>query len=102
MPLRGMNQNQNQNQSQNAPEGAGDLIYVGQAWVAEAIAQQEEHLRRVRCCSGSREKSEPVIGLAHSWDQFSPAPGASPYQACWRCGVTRTLEDWERRTAQST
>lgn len=55
-------------------------------WVPEAIAEQEEYLKRMRSCGD-------VLGSAHRWDTFSAAPGAS-YEACWRCRVTKTPADY--------
>lgn len=72
-----------------------DLIYAGQQWITDAIAQQEEYLRRRRECSGSAECVEPVLGLSHSWETFSTAPDGPSYQACWRCRVTRSDEDFQ-------
>lgn len=81
------------------PHPNGDLINTGQPWITEAVAQQEEDLRRSRSCTGGSGKTRPMIGLAHSWDRFSPAPGHKIYEACWRCGVTRTDEDYQRKLA---
>lgn len=92
MPYVGMTTNEH-------PSPPADLVYTGQTWIAEAIAQQEEHLRRSRSCSGSPTRTDPVVGMSHSWDRYSPAPGHETYQACWRCRVTRTDEDWQRKVA---
>jgi hypothetical protein len=53
--------------------------------IAEAIAEQEEHIKRQTSCGG-------VIGRSHRWDRFAAKPGMY-YEACWRCRVTRTSED---------
>lgn len=56
--------------------------------IAEAIAQQEEYLKRIRTCSAGRF-------LPHAWETYSTAPGGPKYQACWRCKVTKTDEDYQ-------
>lgn len=63
-----------------------DLINAGQEWIAEAIAEQEEHIKRTQSCQDRR-------GQAHSYDQFSATPGKH-HRQCWRCGVTETAEDY--------
>lgn len=62
--------------------------------IKDAVAQQEEYLRRVKSCAG-RPDSDPIIGMSHSFDQFSPRPGVYVRQ-CWRCRVTESPQDWER------
>lgn len=57
------------------------------AVIREAIARQDEHLRRTRSCEDT--------GGGHSWDRFSPRPGAV-VDRCWRCRVTRTDLDFRR------
>lgn len=54
--------------------------------MAEAIQEQEEHIKRQASCDGH-------LGLAHQWDTFADTPGRF-YQACWRCRVTKTAEDY--------
>lgn len=77
MPITGMNTSH-------------ENSYVGpEKWVPEAIAEQEEYIKRVHSCNG-------VLGLSHSWERFAAAPGVY-YQACWRCQVTKTGEDYERK-----
>jgi len=58
-------------------------------WVPEAVAQQEEHIRRQSSCEGR-------LYVSHSWDTFSPRPGVF-IQACWRCKVTRTDADYQTK-----
>jgi len=70
-----------------------DLINAGQPWIAEAIALQEEHIKRIGFCQGR-------TGQAHSFDQFSTAPGKH-HRQCWRCGVTETPADFAIKTSQS-
>ena len=73
------------------------------SWVAEAIASQEEHIRRVRSCTGiNNSHADASPGLSHSWDTFATAPGGPKYQACWRCRVTRTREDYAIKQAART
>lgn len=65
------------------------------SWVAQAIAEQEEYVKRWRSCAGIDGSHADAVGLPHSWDTYSTAPGGPKYQACWRCRVTRTREDYE-------
>lgn len=67
-------------------------------WVPEAIAQQEEHVKRSKSCTGING-SHPGVGLSHSWDLYSTAPGGPKYEACWRCRVTKTDADYQTRLA---
>lgn len=60
-------------------------------WVYEAIAQQEEYLKRIRPC-------QDVPFQEHWWENRSPRPGVV-IQACGICKVTRTDEDYQRKTA---
>jgi hypothetical protein len=73
MPYVGMNT------SLGSPTGPG-------SWVAEAIAEQEEYIKRSGSCKG-------VIGLPHDWDRFAAEPGVY-YSACTRCRVTKTRDDY--------
>jgi len=59
-----------------------------ETWVREAIAQQEEYIKRRRPCAET--------GGDHSWDWFSSRPGVR-VEMCWRCRVTRTDEDYQRK-----
>lgn len=54
--------------------------------VTDAIAAQEEHLKRSRACLDT-------LGRAHSFDRFAAAPGAF-YRACTTCLVTETHADY--------
>lgn len=86
-----------QNPDQN-PEPGGSPAGPD-SWVAQAIAEQEEHLRRVRSCTGiNGSHADAHPGLSHSWDSFSTAPGGPKYEACWRCRVTRTPADYAIKT----
>jgi hypothetical protein len=67
-------------------------------WVPEAIAQQEEYLKRMAPCGGVRFRE-------HTFRQFG-VPDRDHriarehfYDACIACGVTRTDEDYQRRLA---
>lgn len=75
MPITGMNTSH-----ETGPE----------TWVAEAIAEQEEYIRRIGSCSG-------VTGTPHAWDRFAAGPGVY-YTACTRCRVTKTREDYARKS----
>lgn len=67
--------------SQPTPDQTGP-----EKWVPEAIAEQEEYIRRISSCQG-------VIGLPHTFERFAAAPGVY-YNACTRCRVTQTREDY--------
>lgn len=71
------------NTSPNTPQTGPET------WVPEAIAEQEEYIKRVHSCSGQ-------LGLPHAWDRFAAAPGVY-YSACWRCRVAETPEDYARK-----
>jgi hypothetical protein len=77
--------------NENHPASNPDTTTTGpETWVREAIAQQEEYLRRIHPC--------PATDGDHSWDRYSPAPGHQTYEACWRCRATRTDDDYQRKT----
>jgi hypothetical protein len=61
-----------------------------ETWVPEAIAEQEEYIRRISSCTG-------VLGLPHAYERFAAASGVY-YNACTRCRVTQTREDYERKS----
>lgn len=63
--------------------------YGPEKWVPEAIAEQEEYIKRVHSCMG-------VLGTPHVWDRFAAEPGVY-YSACTRCRVTETPEDYARK-----
>ena len=86
----GMNSNENNINPQ------ADLINTSQPWIGAAIAQQEEHLRRIQSCTGG-DYPNATVGMAHSWEAFSLRPGVT-IQQCWRCKVTKTDEDYQRKT----
>jgi hypothetical protein len=64
-------------------------------WVPEAIAEQQEYLKRVRGCNG-----QPVN---HAYRDFGvPSPDGTirndrMYRACVVCGVTESPEDYHRK-----
>lgn len=51
-------------------------------WVPEAVAEQEEYIKRTKSCLDQ-------LGLAHSWD-------GGEIERCSRCNVTRTPGDYRR------
>lgn len=57
-----------------------------ETWVPEAIAEQEEYIKRFKSCRG-------IVGTPHAWGQFAAAPGIY-YRACTRCRVTETRADY--------
>lgn len=67
-------------------------------WVPDAVAQQEEYLKRMAPCGGVRFRE-------HTFRQFG-VPDRNHriarehfYDACIACGVTRTDADYQRRLA---
>lgn len=69
-------------------------------WVPDAIAQQEEYLKRSASCSGTSDPNASArVGMSHSWDTYSTAPNGPKYDACWRCRVTKTDADHQIKTA---
>ena len=59
-------------------------------WVREAIASQEEHIKRSRPCRG-------VVGTPHFWSEHMNARTKVSFEACTVCGVTRTPEGYAAR-----
>lgn len=90
--------------TQPAPAAAD--TYVGpETWVREAIAEQEEYIRRWRSCMDT-------LGRSHSYRDVTlePTPSASEggepltpltFRACTVCGVTQTREDYQTRQQAS-
>ena len=64
---------------------------MNEAEVREAIAQQEEHIKRSTSCNG-------VYLQSHYWASYSPRPGLH-IQQCGVCKVTRTDEDYQKKIA---
>jgi hypothetical protein len=59
--------------------------------VAEAIASQEEHIKRTKSCQG-------VIGQAHHFRTFGGPTSANPtWQECFICHVTKSALDYQRK-----
>ncbi len=61
-------------------------------WVAEAIASQEEHIRRSTSCLGQ-------IGRAHVYREHGHLGTPNSWQECLTCGTTKTLTDYETKTS---
>lgn len=65
-------------------------------WVADAIAEQEEYIRRFRSC-------EDVPCKAHRYETFRgpdsklPVPDEVTWRECVACSVTETREDYARK-----
>lgn len=79
------------------PQAPDQSETVGpETWVREAIAQQEEHLKRSRSCT-------EILGRAHTYRDFGqPDPdGTIAFTHTWReclvCGVTETDTDYQSR-----
>ena len=68
------------------------------SWIADAVASQEEHIKRVQSCGG-------VIGTPHQFATFRgpdsalPVPNETTWRQCRGCDVTETREDYERKQA---
>lgn len=60
-------------------------------WVPEAIAQQEEYLKRRASCSPDRW---PNGFNEHRWDRFHKLDDQF-YEACFICRVTKTDADYQ-------
>lgn len=59
--------------------------------ICAAIAEQEEHIKRVTSCGG-------VVGVAHSFRTHgTPATPLLTWEQCIACGVTETSEDYYKR-----
>jgi hypothetical protein len=80
------------------PPNSPDSPDGPEKWVREAIAEQEEHLKRIRSCGG-------ILGRSHAFRPHGrPGPdGSIPMvdviSRCIACGVTETPQDY-RATAQ--
>lgn len=65
-------------------------------WVPEAIAEQEEYIRRVTSCGG-------MVGKAHNFQTFRrpdspvPVPNEITWRQCTSCDVTETRDDYARK-----
>jgi len=63
------------------------------SWVTEAIAEQEEHIKRWKSC-------DEVVGRAHRFEMFRgpdsklPVPDEVTWRQCVNCDVTETREDY--------
>ena len=68
---------------------------MSEAEIAEAIAEQEEHIRRVQSCRGV--SGNLVVGSAHQWRRHGNPRTKAAFEACVLCGVTRTREDYAAR-----
>lgn len=82
-----------------APQSPAETETPGpEEWVPEAIAEQEEHIKRSRPCGGPE-------GRPHAFRAFGrPSPdgtilNARMWRACFNCGVTETPADYATKTA---
>lgn len=64
-----------------------------ETWVREAIAEQEEYLKRRRSCAEVRFRSHQYRTV----EATRPDGTAVSYEACAVCDVTRTAEDYRVR-----
>lgn len=78
----------------NQPTLEASDAYVGpETWVREAIAEQEEYIKRWRSC-------RDILGRSHAYAVVAAVPSApgsgavSTYRACTVCGVTETRADY--------
>lgn len=66
--------------------------------IAEAVASQEEYIKRWKSCG-------EVVGRAHKFKTFRgpdsqlPVPGEATWRQCVACDVTETREDYEKKLA---
>jgi hypothetical protein len=60
---------------------------MSEGWVSDAIASQEEHIKRVSSCTG-------VVGVYHRWAMFDNPKTGKSYEACSRCSVSATPDDY--------
>lgn len=60
--------------------------------IREAIAAQEEHIKRTMSCRG-------LAGTPHKWRPFGDPTKKTRFQACVVCDVTQTSVDYEIRMA---
>ena len=58
-------------------------------WVQAAIAEQEEHIKRVSSCMGT-------LGRSHAFRPHGRPGTAGVVMRCVVCGVTGSREDYER------
>lgn len=64
-------------------------------WVTEAIASQEEYLKRMRSCRGQ-------VGAAHHFRPHGiPSAPSVVISRCVVCGVTETTADWQTLNGHS-
>lgn len=98
VPYADMNHSPALQTPQRHDHGDDDSRVGPEKWVPEAIAQQEEHIRRSTACQGVR-------GRSHAFRTFGvPSPDgtiaqSATYQACIVCGVTETDADYQTRLA---
>lgn len=55
--------------------------------IREAMTLQDEHIKRSTSCTG-------VIGVYHRWARFENEKTGKSYEACSRCQVTGTSDDY--------
>lgn len=67
---------------------------MNEDWVREAIASQEEHIKRSRSC---RER----IGEMHRYRTFGDMATGETYQACVVCGVPENAREGAFDRAQA-
>lgn len=70
---------------------SGENTHPGPTWIAEALAAQEEHIKRSRSCMGR-------VGRPHVFRDFGrPASAGAPasrWRECAACGVTEASNDY--------
>lgn len=66
------------------------------SWIADAVASQEEHIKRWNSCGD-------VVGKSHDFQTFHgpdssvPVPGEVTWRQCTACDVTESRDDYERK-----
>lgn len=96
MPYVGMDPTPNREHPEQRP--AGHEPTGPETWVREAIAEQEEHLKRIRPCQGIPLRAHRFAPHGRP-DATGTIAGASLVSRCIACGVTETPEDYRRSRA---
>lgn len=70
-------------------------------WVPEAIAEQEEYIRRISGCKGVSCAPHKFAPMRYQGGEL-PVPHEHVWSACVHCEVTETREDYARKLAAQT
>lgn len=75
------------------PDAASESVGP-ETWVREAIAEQEEHIKRWRSCMDTLGRSHTYRDVTHTPPPDDTSGLAVTYRACTVCGVTETRADY--------